>query len=150
MKNEEQNLIEAPTGNSIKADVTSSGGVIRTERGWGGHFICSHRCLFRRNTLLAYNDIKIVVSTVGLMLMDYNTKTFDTIGLDRNYETMAFHADPNDKRYYDANVSREVYFESDWAIKEQDADDRANEMHESVVAEITQRLLNGEKFETTD
>ena len=24
MKNEEQNLIEAPTGNSIKADVTSS------------------------------------------------------------------------------------------------------------------------------
>lgn len=119
--------------------------VNRIERGWAGHFICANRCRFRRNTLLAYNDIKIVVSTVGLMEMDDGD--FETIGHDRHFETMAFHADDNDKRYYDADVSRSVSFNSQWAISEIDADDKANEMHENVVAEITERLLNGERFE---
>ena len=33
------------------------------------------------------------------------------------------------------------------AIAEVDADDRANEMHENVVAEITKKLEKGNKFE---
>lgn len=133
--------------NFVKPLVSGSGGIIRTERGWAGHFICANRCRFRRNTLLSYNDIKIVVSSVGLMEIDGK---FDTIGHNRHFETMAFHSDPTDKRYYDANVSKQVYFDSEWAIAEQDADDKANEMHEAVVAEITDKLLKGEKFDTKD
>jgi len=138
---------KAETSHSIKADVSGSGGVIRTERGWAGHFICANRCRFRRNTLLAYKKIKIVVSTVGLM--EVNGK-FDTIGHNRHYETMAFHAEPTDKRYNDANVSKQVSFDSEWAIGEIDADDKANEMHEAVVSEITKKLLSGEKFKVTE
>ncbi len=128
---------------SCLSAVSSSSSVIRTERGWAGHFICANRCRFRRNTLLAFNDIKIVVSSVGLMEIDGK---FDTIGHNRHFETMAFHCDLTDKRYYDADVSKRVFFDSDWAIAEVDADDKANEMHEAVVLEITNKLLAGETF----
>lgn len=117
--------------------------VSRVERGWGGHFICASRCQFRRNTLLSYKDIKIVVSTVGLM--EVNGK-FEQIGLNRYYETMAFHANANDTRYYDADVSREISFESPWAISKLDADDKANIMHENVVNEISKKLKDGYRF----
>lgn len=43
-----------------------------------------------------------------------------------------------------------MYFESDWAIAEIDADDKANEMHEDVVAEISNKLEKGYKFEVTE
>ena len=117
--------------------------IVRTERGWGGHFIGAARCHFRRNTLLSYKDIKIVVSTVGLM--EIHGK-FEEIGIDRYYETMAFHSKENDTRYHDADVSREIGFESPWAISELDADDRANEMHEAVVDEISNKLKDGYRF----
>ena len=127
--------------------------VKRTERGWAGHFICANRCLFRRNTLLECGDIKIVVSTVGLMPTPQEYKKlgisqgdFEPIGLDRHYETMAFHASTSDTRYHDADVTRQIYFESPWAISEVDADDQANIMHEMVVEEITGKLESGETF----
>lgn len=112
-----------------------------TERGWAGHFICSHQCLFRRNTLIEYKDIKIVVSTVGNL---WNDNEIITIGYKRYYETMAFHADEDDKRYFDADVSRQVYFDSNWSIDHPDADDKANQMHETVVNEIIEKLKNNE------
>ncbi len=127
--------------------VESKRKVKRTERGWAGHFICAHRCRFRRNTLLEYRKIKIVVSTVGLMESSMNNK-FETIGLDRHYETMAFHSNGKDSRYHDIDVSRQIYFESPWSISELDADDRANDMHEKVVAEISKGLLNGNQYKT--
>lgn len=54
---------------------------------------------------------------------------------------MAFEA-KYDGTYWDANVDEEVFFESDWAIRdaEFDADQRANTMHEAVVAEIAERM----------
>ena len=114
--------------------------VIRTERGWPGHYICGYRCLFRRNTLLTCGDTKVVVSTVGLQLKGFNKIGFEQIGIDRNFETMAFHSDEGDKKWNDPDVSRPFEFESNWRIEEEDADVRANDMHEAVVLEITNKL----------
>lgn len=36
-----------------------------TERGWAGHFAYGNFCNYHRNTLISYNEKKIVVSTVG-------------------------------------------------------------------------------------
>ncbi len=125
--------------------------VKRTERGWIGHYILADRCLFRRNTLLQREDgVNIVVSSVGLLtpLSNHKTtqhKSWEMVGINRYFETMAFHAN-NDTRYYDADVSHQVYFESPWAISEIDADDKANDMHENVINELTERLNNGEDF----
>jgi len=123
----------------------SKNDVLRQERGWAGHYYCADKCLFRRNTLLTYNNIRIVVSTVGAMVL--NDKIV-IIGLNGYYETMAFHSDPTDKRYYDADVSKRIHFNSKRTITEPDtdADIEANEMHETVVTEITNRLLAGDIF----
>jgi len=125
----------------------------RTERGWAGHFILGDRCLFRRNTLLEYDNQKIVVSTVGCCL-DYrnegftNKREFIEIGYNRYYETMAFHSDLNDTVYFDIDVTKQVDFSSKWSIEEitDTSDLEANQMHEAVVDEISQRLLNGVIF----
>ena len=116
-----------------------------TERGWGGHFIGAPECLFRRNTLIEHEETKIVVSTVGL----YRIGTMiERLGLNRYYETMAFYSDLNDTRYYDANVAQQIDFDSPWTIDILDADDIANEMHDTVVWELTERLRLGELKET--
>ncbi len=114
--------------------------VKRTERGWAGHFICADRCRFRRNTLLEFQKKKIVVSTVGLM-EKLHGEGFDTIGSYQYYETKAFYADPKNNRYHDIDVSREIHFDSEGTINKLDADDKANDMHEKVVGEITAGLL---------
>lgn len=134
--------------------------IIKTERGWGGHFILARDCQFRRNTLLEFGEIRIVVSTVGAMLSwdfrkaDAGMKgdaalSYQEIWHNRRYETMCFHA-KLDGPYWDANVQRNVYFRSEWAIAEHEneTDMKANNMHEAVVAEISERLLRGEEFPT--
>lgn len=118
--------------------------VQRTERGWAGHFICSDRCLFRRNTLLSCGEVKVVVSTVGLMRDPLNESRFQEIGLDRHFETMAFYSKKDDQRYHDIDVTRKIDFESPWSIGEIDADDKANLMHETVVEELVAKMEKGE------
>lgn len=114
------------------------------ERGWPGHFILAHRCLFRRNTLISHEGVNIVVSTVGLLKDDDGIKE---VGYGRYFETMVFHSDENDTRYHDADVSKQIYnFDSPWQINKIDADDKANDMHDAVVAEIVERLLAGDTF----
>jgi len=121
--------------------------VKKTERGWAGHFCCADRCQFRRNTLLEYDNISIVVSSVGLM-RGLNGGGFEEIGLDRYYETMVFHSNPKDERYKDADVQMQIYdIENCWAISDPDSEDLANTMHDNVVIEIEKRLLSGERFE---
>jgi hypothetical protein len=46
-------------------------------------------------------------------------------------------------KYIDANVSREVGFDSPWCVAEFDGDDQANDMHEAVVEELRLKLLKG-------
>ena len=115
----------------------------RTERGWPGHFCLSDRCLFRRNTLLEYDGLKVVVSTVGRMLANPNDKEFTSIGaFNRHFETRVWIAQENDK-YNDIDVEKPVSFESECNLLAPDMELEANEMHENVVKEITGYLLAG-------
>jgi hypothetical protein len=118
--------------------------VVKTERGWPGHFICADKCFFRRNTLLEHRDIRIVVSTVGLM--QYGNSGFTEIGCDRHFETMAFHAQREQDKHWDADVTRQVYFNGRWQISDKTKDYEANEMHEDVVDEISRELLKGNTY----
>lgn len=112
----------------------------RTERGWAGHFIGSESCSFRRNTLIESNNNAIVVSTVGGYRPNNKTETIGSNG--RYYETMAFYA-KQEESYLEADVSREIGFDSQWALCydssndiPDDVDNIANQMHENVVNEL--------------
>lgn len=117
--------------------------VKRTERGWAGHFICADRCKFRRNTLLEKGDVRIVISTVGLMTSCADETAFEKIGLDRYFETLVFHAS-YDGRYWDADVSQEISVKSPCFIDRIDAADLADKYHEDIIDEISQRIRVGE------
>lgn len=113
-----------------------------TERGWGGHFICASSCKFRRNTLIECGENRVIVSTVGnynppIIHNDIDEDIQRQIGANRTYETMAFKA-VWDGTYWDADVSEEISFKSEWAFNElsHGSDKRANDMHEKVVDEI--------------
>lgn len=117
--------------------------LIRTERGWVGHFICADSCKFKRNTLIEYGDKKWIISTVGCMICNGKIKT---IGRERYYETMAFEA-KFDNPYLDIDVSKPIEFDSNWAIGEinSNSDLIANDMHETVVEELSKKILEGNK-----
>lgn len=124
-----------------------------TERGYAGHFCASMGCAFRRNTLIEYGNKRIVVSTVGnyrpkndgLMPEKY-TKEEQEIGVDRTYETIAFWA-RYEKPYWEADVSRQVDFNSKWAIGELtfETDFEADKMHDNVVKELSDLLIKENK-----
>jgi len=113
----------------------------RTERGWAGHYILSHRCLFRRNTLLEMEGSKIVVSTVGLLL-NKDEVTREPIFTSRWYETRAFVAKEKDV-FNDGDFSREIIIDSKHAIFKPDAEIEANQMHEDVVKELEHKMHAG-------
>ena len=117
---------------------------IRIERGWIGHFICGNECRFRRNTLLENGDIRVVISTVGNYYPEPEEK-INTIGCNRYYETMAFIA-KKEGEYWEADVSRQIYFKSNWALDYWDSptiDIDADKMHEAVIAEIMRKINRG-------
>lgn len=116
--------------------------VDRLERGWPGHFIGADRCIFRRNTLLTCGDIRVIVSSIGDMI-DPITNEIVMIGHNRYYETVVFNAHWTGK-YWDIDVNVQLYFDSPWSVDDPEGDDIANDYHEGVVSEMTQKLLNGE------
>ena len=52
----------------------------------------------------------------------------------------------DDWKYHDADISKKINFESNWAISTINSDDLANEMHERVVEEISEKLLSWEIY----
>lgn len=110
-----------------------------TYRGWAGHFICGPRCEFHLNTLIEFGRTKIVVSTVGRLPDSLNRDKYTTIGLDRHYETMAFHAEKNGE-FWDMNVNRPVDFKSQWSWSKISDEWKANKGHWATVKEIAERL----------
>ena len=116
--------------------------VKRTERGWAGHFCLSYKCEYHRNTLLEYNGVKVVVSTVGRLRKDLINNTYEELGHRRYFETMAFIAKENDK-YNDADVTRQVSFDAKWCLPSPYMELEADTMHEDVVMELSKRLVDG-------
>lgn len=116
--------------------------VKRTERGWAGHFCCSYRCEYHRNTLLEYNGMKVVVSTVGRLRKGRTRIKYMEVGHGRYFETRAFIANENDK-YNDADVEREISFDAKWSLPSPDMELEADAMHEDVVTELSKRLVDG-------
>lgn len=129
--------------------------VIITERGWPGHFICAYDCLFRRNTLITYNNIKWVVSTVGAKRYSpvippelRGDDLVEQIGYNRYYETMAFESKYDE--YDDADVTKEISFNSEWGLFAESwdkllkkyplPDATANEMHNKIVEELCEKI----------
>lgn len=113
------------------------------ERGWASHFIGARWCLFRRNTLLEYKDVSIVVSSVGRMLKDTPSGyEFVKIGHNRHFETMVFFAD--DTKYKDADVSRGSIYHEYLEGVDVDQEILANDTHDKVVDLMMQKLINNE------
>lgn len=115
------------------------------ERGWAGHFICAHRCRYRRNTHVTDGKKYIVVSSVGLkenpLKSPRNPDKFETIGAERYYETMIFHG-YKEGSYIEANVSRQISIPEayEWGIfgkSEKDipenSDNKMDEIHNKLV-----------------
>lgn len=125
------------------------------ERGWPGHFILGNKCLYHRNTLVSSEDIAVVVSTVGNMILD-EKKGVEEVGLNRIYETMVFVA-KYENNYQEADVNREVYnTASNWNLSKHelrgDSDNQADDMHDAMVTEVVEliRTNNVKTYERYD
>ena len=116
--------------------------VKRTERGWAGHFCLAYRCEYHKNTLLEYNGMKVVVSTIGRLRDDTISHTYKELEYGRYFETMAFIAKEDDK-YNDADVTRQVSFDAKWCLPSPYMELEAEAMHEDVVIELSKRLVDG-------
>ena len=108
------------------------------------YFSGSKRCLYRRNTLLEFRDIKLVISTLG-NLTDLDNKLVCISGKSY-YETRVFHALTDIKRnsYRDIDPERKVKVNTITKINKPDSDIKADQMHEKVIKELTYRLDKGD------
>ena len=123
------------------------------ERGWVGHFICGHRCIYHRNTLISASDgRKIVVSTIG-KYKPVSTKVslhlvngFESIGGgqvegNRYYETAISYA-CFERGYYEYSPDEVIDNDSLLEYQEKisridpsfrDSDGHADEYHDKII-----------------
>lgn len=126
--------------------------VKRTDRGWAGHLCVANYCRYHRNTLLEYGDKKVVVSTVGHYVNPQNE--IDQIGLNRWYETMCFEGH-EENGYIEADIHNGISIDNEWGIWGKTwqevldqfplVDNRADEMHETIVQEMIDRLIKNDE-----
>lgn len=117
-----------------------------TERGWPAHYILGHRCVFHRNTLLECGDVKIVVSSVGQLMLKRHNGLEDElveVGSGRFYETMVFYA--KEDKWHDADSTKEVAtYVPD--VKDPYDEIPANSFHDAIVAKYVEKLKKGAKI----
>jgi len=118
-----------------------------TYRGWPAHYMNSDECIYHLNTLIECGDVHIVVSTVGLE-KDNDPKSkaaFKKINIGRYYETTAFFAKMGKHaKVWNADVTRQVHFESRWFYPCINDMYEVDEGHLLVVREIVDRMEAGE------
>ena len=117
--------------------------IIVKERGWAGHFIMGHKCMYRRNTLVSGDNISVVVSTVGNMVID-DKRGVEEVGHNRIYETMVF-VSKFENGYQEADVTKEVSnTTSKWCLSKEelrdDSDNQADVMHDVMVEEMAELI----------
>lgn len=115
------------------------------ERGWASHFIGARWCLFRRNTLLEYNGVSIVVSTVGRMWKDTPSggEFVELSFCHKNFfETMVLFTD--DTKFKDADVEKDTICEEHYDGVDVDEEILVNETHDKIVNLMAQKLIHNE------
>lgn len=125
-----------------------------TERGWPAHFCCCHDCIYHRNTLLTYDDGRmIIVSTIGnrrdhrdglkMVMVDEFRKVW--------YETKIFvackkgsHIDPIiNLRLFLWNQNAENEFQVEAEKSEDlpdDIDNAVDAAHDAIVGKVISRF----------
>lgn len=114
------------------------------ERGWPSHFNGVRWCLFKRNTLIEYDGVSIVVSTVGRMWKDTPSGAqFMRLSCHNNYfETIVFFTD--NTKFKDADVGKDIIYEEHYVGVAVDEEILVNEMHDKIVNLMVQKLINNE------
>lgn len=123
--------------------------VKRTERGWRGHFVGSHQCLFSRNTLIETEETKYIVSTIGAYYPEGLEKGCSPLGGgSRYYETMIFEAKQNEN-YWDVDIEKQFVIPDgcNWYIDTitYESDKEANDNHDEIVSTV-QSMLENDKY----
>ena len=115
----------------------------RTERGWCGYVRGHQYCLFRRNTLIEYDNKKIVVATLGNYINPFeyrNTPIHDDVW----YQTIAGYAVENNG-YWEIDGNKQILIKSEHILQGTEEemfdnypliDQTANDMHEKVIEEM--------------
>jgi hypothetical protein len=88
-----------------------------------------------------------VVSTVGAQY-NHENEMYVEIGYKRYYETRVCRAKRELGMYWDVDTCKQLRSKLPWYIEymQTESDMRANEMHEAIVEEFTQKLATGMKL----
>lgn len=88
------------------------------ERGWAGHWICGSRCNYHRNTLISFNNKKIVVSTIGKYQSPLTAPDY-CIHLINGFESIGG-GEVEGNRYYETEIGYARFIRGYWEYSPND------------------------------